>query len=86
VKKRQILDKKQNLDLVNNREDIKKKDLKADQISQKYRASMAAGGNHTKSQKEFKPLNLEHNYRSYSVSILPGTTKNQESTNRNLMN
>ena len=70
------------MDLLAARGDIKNKDLRADSITKKYShkqlgMSQLLGANlNTKSQKEFKPLTLEHNYRSYSVSILPGTTKN----------
>lgn len=85
VKKRQLLEKKQNMDLINSREDLKRRDQRTDHLSHKY-----AGGNSTvalhgiKSVKEFKPLGLDHNFRSYSVSIIPGTTKHNEKASSNL--
>jgi hypothetical protein len=70
------------MELLASRSDIKRKDVKAESIARKYSekalaaSALLGAGFHTKSQKEFKPLNLEHNYRNYSVSIQPQSSKN----------
>lgn len=72
MKKRKVVEKldgnslKKDSSTMLDRSDIRRKDARADYMSLKY--SAIGRGLNTRSQKEFKPLALEHGYRSQSVA------------------